>query len=318
MNFTRQRFLILGALVGFLLGSATVSATATTYSSPTVKVCKNTKTGSLRIPKSKTCAKGESSVTFSTGAYTIAASPQGERGATGATGPQGIQGLTGATGPQGIQGITGATGPQGPAGISGISSNGLPFQARSVCGLSKTSPCTIGSVGPAGGIIFFIDDEGEYAEFDYLEAAPDDAATSVPWITGIAGCGEANVNCTTNYLSSVAHVRESDGLGIGRWATRRIVQRGDLFNAPRANYAAGTAYDYATADAKDWYLPTYTETVKMYQNLHQTGSGSFTAAIYLTSTEGTDTNVHGVNFATGGFTSAVKTYAARVRAIRSF
>lgn len=313
-------------LVGILLG-VVVGATGVTHAStaePSITACANKKTGILRWAKNGKCARTETAVTWNS---------QGEVGTPGAAGSQGAtgpQGPAGATGPQGVagpQGPAGATGPQGPigpqgatgpAGASGAGSNGLGFQARSICGAAKNSPCTIGSIGPGGGLIFYIDNAGDYSDFDYLEAAPADAATSVPWITAIAWCGEGNLSCQSNFISSVAHARESDGLGTGRAASKRIVQRGDSANVQRANYAAGAAADYSTADANDWYLPSYAELDKMYQNLHTAGLGSFTSSTYASSTEYADSNVSYVNFATGGWAGTLKSFSVRVRAIRSF
>jgi hypothetical protein len=318
-KFRSGHILLVGVLLGVVVGAAGVTTAATT--SPSITACANKKTGALRWAKNAKCRKNETRLRWNTDAVAGlngATGPQGPAGAQGATGPIGPQGPAGAQGATGLTGPQGPTGTQGATGPSGAGDNGLPFQARSVCGVTKTSPCAVGSIGPAGGLIFYVDNAGEYAEFDYLEAAPTDASASAPWITGISNCGEGNLNCTTNFVSSLAHARETRGLGIGRSATRRILQRADSSAVPRANYAAGAAADYSTPDANDWYLPTFDEAEKMYQNLHQSGLGSFAASIYATSTELTESNVSYFNFSTGGWASTLKTFEVRVRAIRSF
>jgi hypothetical protein len=303
-KFRSGHILLVGVFLGVVVGAAGVTTAATT--SPSITACADKKTGALRWAKNAKCRKNETRLRWNSEAVA------GLNGATGPQGPAGPQGTTGPIGPQGPSGAQGATGP------SGGGNNGLAFQARSVCGATKTSPCAVGSIGPAGGLIFYVDNEGEYAEFDYLEAAPTDASASAPWITGISSCGEGNLNCTTNFVSSLAHARETRGLGIGRSATRRILQRTDSSAVPRTNYAAGAAADYSTPDANDWYLPTFDEAEKMYQNLHQSGLGSFAASIYATSSELTESNVSYFNFSTGGWASTLKTFEVRVRAIRSF
>jgi hypothetical protein len=40
------------------------------------------------------------------------------------------------------------------------------------CGTSGADACMIGAVGPGGGLIFFVDYNDEYSDFDYLEVEP--------------------------------------------------------------------------------------------------------------------------------------------------
>jgi hypothetical protein len=329
--------LALGIATGSVLG-----ATGAIYAAPstsTIKACVNKKTGTIRLPAKGKCSKVERSLSWNRigrsgvqGLQGLAGSvgPQGLQGATGNTGAQGADGPQGATGntgaqgadgPQGAIGPTGATGiqgTQGATGASGTGSTGLSFQALSVCGVSRTSPCSLGAIGPGGGLIFFIDSAGEYQDFDYLEAAPTDGAGSVPWVTGIPRCGEGNLSCTTNYVSSLSATRELEALGTGLRGTLRVVHRGDSAGVNRANYAAGVASSYSTATAADWYLPSYQELEKMYQNLHQLGLGSFTDNIYASSTELTDTHVSNLYFTNGAWASTLKTIETTVRPIRSF
>ena len=323
--------LALGIATGSILG-----ATGAIYAAPstaTIKACVNKKTGAIRLPAKGKCSKAERSLSWNvigrSGAQGLQGStgpvgPQGLQGVTGNTGTQGAigpQGVTGNTGLQGAIGPTGATGiqgTQGATGASGTGSTGLSFQALSVCGVSRTSPCSLGAIGPGGGLIFFIDSAGEYQDFDYLEAAPTDGAGSVPWVTGMLYCGEGNLNCTTNYVSSVSATRELQAVGTGLRGTLRVVRRGDRAGINRASYAAGVASSYSTATAADWYLPSYDELVKMYQNLHQLGLGSFTNNIYASSSESTDLNVSNIYFTNGAWASTLKTVETSVRPIRSF
>jgi hypothetical protein len=51
------------------------------------------------------------------------------------------------------------------------------------CGVSGADACKIGSVGPGGGWIFFVDKDNDYPDFNYLEAAPTDIS-ALDWCIG--------------------------------------------------------------------------------------------------------------------------------------
>jgi hypothetical protein len=194
---------------------------------------------------------------------------------------------------------------------------GLPFTARSVCGANGSSSCIVGSIGPGGGLIFFVDSAGDFPDFDYLEAAPDDASTGVPWITNSRiSCGDGAQNCELNWLTTKSDIHDTVAIGAGLTATRRVIDRG---STTLSTYAAGVATAYSTTSASDWFLPSYDELDLMYDNLKAAGLGGFADAQYASSSEtGIATVVLAINFANGAFAMPLKTDSQRVRAIRRF
>lgn len=323
-KFKSRVSLAIGVIVGVVIGSVGVGLAS--GESETVVACANKKTGVLRLANSGKCRKTEKRVVLTsnqpmniTGLQGVA----GPTGETGAAGPQGPAGEAGATGPQGPAGPQGEPGVQGPIGAtgapgaSGAGSTGLPFTALSACGMNGTEPCTVGSVGPGGGLIFFVDSLGNYPDFDYLEAAPDDASTGIPWITSDrVACGDGGQNCEQNWLSTKADTSDFVALGAGLEATRRTISRG---SRTWSTYAAGVATAYSTPSAADWFLPSYDELDLMYDNLKASGLGGFADARYASSSEtGIATVALSVDFTNGSFAMPLKTDSFHVRAIRRF
>jgi len=135
-------------LVGFLFGAGISPLHAedpTVATGEILKVCINTKTGTIRVANKCSSAerktilggvgaqgtkgdKGDTGATGSTGET----GATGVQGATGAQGPQGERGLTGITGSKGPQGFTGATGAQGS--ISGLRTESIDFLSGSMFG----------------------------------------------------------------------------------------------------------------------------------------------------------------------------------------
>jgi hypothetical protein len=187
-------------------------------------------------------------------------------------GPKGDQGLTGLTGATGPQGPSGGSGPAGPAGTNGINAT-IAITELFVCdgpdaGTVANEKCKIGMTGPGGGLIFFVDYNDEYAEFNYLEVAPIScegsrkrwssvAPTAIPAVSGWAaravGSGKANT-------AAILAVLTPDG-------------------APAAAYA-----NASTCGGKsDWFLGSIGEMNLVYKNL--LGRGDFENQDYWTSCE---------------------------------
>ena len=85
-------------------------------------------------------------------------------------------------------------------------------------------PCKVRMTGPGGGIIFFVDDDGQYSGFDYLEAAPLSCEgtprewsshiifppqTTVSFTSAVVGSGQANT--TALMTSSGSNVADTSG-----------------------------------------------------------------------------------------------------------
>lgn len=118
----------------------------------------------------------------------------------------------------------------------------------------------VGDVGPAGGIVFFVDELDTIPGFDYLELAPQSIEVERVW-----GCqGNPNPMAFPNEAS--IGTAELDGLGEGELATSMIVNGCD--EVPIAAAYADSIYlvkDGALYD--DWYLPSIGELGQLYESI---------------------------------------------------
>ena len=157
---------------------------------------------------------------------------------------------------------------------------------------------SLGSTGPAGGLIFY--DNGSYSlGWRYLEAAPSDQSTLASW-----GCYGVSISGST-----------STALGSGMSNTTSIVTA-----CASAGIAAKICDQLSLNGYSDWFLPSYTELNKMYINLRQANLGGFSNTYYWSSTQISSTlaYIELFNLGTGGFYQGGKSSSYRVRAIRRF
>jgi hypothetical protein len=201
-------------------------------------------------------------------------------------------------------------------------------------GTVANEKCKIGMTGPGGGLIFFVDYDDRYAEFNYLEAALADgvfnggAATGV-WATTFAGCGAgSNASCQVNSiytetgtaLARIAGLHR--GLGGGRAATDYIIAKHT--NVALDTFAAGVADSYIApsfngVSKNDYYLPTREELDLMLRNLVNFGVGGFVANFYWTSGEDDAPYAWGQYFYGGGQGSYLRRATLNsVRPVRAF
>ena len=198
----------------------------------------------------------------------------------------------------------------------------------SICGSDGTSLCKIGSKGPGGGLIFFIDYIDQSADFNYLEAAPKDAvfassASTGVWATTSKTCGpSSNASCQSNSIYNEKGVALSTikglhrGLFGGQAATDAIVAKHP--GVAKNSYAAGVADDYSTATKSDYYLPTKGEIRLMQKNLNYDGLGVFAGNLYWSSSE-SDATIAWSQFFNGGYHSRnYKDFSGFVRPVRAF
>lgn len=215
------------------------------------------------------------------------------------------EGVAGPAGPAGAAGAKGADGGDGAAGSDG---NGYgPFSYK------------IGDTGPGGGIVFFVDRYNEYSGFTYLEVAPNEVDTgaagtdAIVWSTSAtkcyadaAGSTTADQSCasesiypdTVSGTTRTASRETATRIGSGSANTLAIIARHDAV-APatsKALYAAGSADNYSNTPTggsavSDWFLPSYSEMVMLFQNFSQfkpgalTLSATGTCSAYWTSSE---------------------------------
>jgi hypothetical protein len=260
--------LLVGVLAGVTVGGGVgVIAASSTKS---VTVCANKKTNMLRYAKNNKCVtKTEKKVELNqTGSDGIT----GAAGAKGEAGTNGTNGAAGAKGEAGTNGTNGAAGAKGDTGAAGSS-----FTARSVCGLDGMTLCAVGVQGPGGGKVFYVDTEGRYSEFDYLEVASEDASTSAVWSTTTPKCGTAALltSCTVTFVSTSGEALNLEAIGTGRAATAAIIARHDAGTPVDKNdYAAGIADRYTTTTASDWFLPSEDELNEVCKYAANTGQAA--------------------------------------------
>ena len=120
----------------------------------------------------------------------------------------------------------------------------------------------IGDPGPAGGLIFYIDEDDDF-DWTYLEAAPAGwyGAEDPEFVWG--GYGVA--------------VETNEEIGTGKANTANIFATyGE--NEPyegKTDYAAKICSNLTFGGYDDWFLPSHDELIEMYQVLHLEGKGEF-------------------------------------------
>jgi hypothetical protein len=164
---------------------------------------------------------------------------------------------------------------------------------------------SIGSRGPAGGIIFY--DKGEFSDgWRYLEAAPVET--------------EFQAQCGT-YGQTVAGTNTETGSG----KRNTVIMVEKLKELQESDCAAQLCAGLSYGGFSDWFLPSRDELDLMYKNLKENNLGDFKTENdranmtnhYLSSSKASNRNTWGQSFSSG-YQSTYKTGVYSVRAIRSF
>jgi len=141
------------------------------------------------------------------------------------------------------------------------------------------SEFSIGDVGPAGGRIFYVDNQNEH-EWTYLEVAPSVAEFEFPVPWGETG-GEGIAVGTTGAA-----------IGTGRANTAAIVEvygEGFQYEDGYGEYAAKVCADLEYGGYADWFLPSIDELQQVYLNLFLADDEWFTVGgddtLYWSSSE---------------------------------
>jgi DUF1680 family protein len=161
-----------------------------------------------------------------------------------------------------------------------------------------------GDVGPAGGLIFYVNPNYATDGWRYLEAAPVDQSLGAKW-----GC----------FRTALPGAR-GKAIGTGRQNTADM-----LAACAERGTAADLCANYVLNGIKGWFLPSTDELTQMYRNLRATGAGDFRDqqmvdnCQYWTSTQQTTDMADHIDFSDNGrLHYDDKDYPRRVRAIRAF
>jgi hypothetical protein len=164
---------------------------------------------------------------------------------------------------------------------------------------------TVGSTGPAGGIIFYVNNSGftaNGATCHYMEAAPADLPGTYQW-------GGYGTTCSTG---------TAIGTGAANTAALAEHDHGTLMNkyGVGVHQAARACADYTYGGYSDWFLPSKAELAE----LELCKLLSFNGSIYWSSSEvaNYDGNAWYQNFSDGVRSYTGKYYDLSVRAVRAF
>ena len=268
MKFSFKSFVIGFACAALSLGAVTYANAA---GDKTLKACANKKTGVMRYISKGSCnKKTETSLSWNQ------------------MGPQGLAGTPGAAGAKGDNGLPGANGLNSAVKIT---------ESR-ICGDDGATLCAVGIRGPGGGLIFYVDYENQYLDFDYLEAAPTNAEfvdgsdvgtapdTRGPWAIGLPLVCRPGVEgpCSTESIfpgteeDKVISGVNARGIFAGKATSQLIISKHP--GQQKNSYAAGVADEYVSpvfrGDTKsDWFLPSAGAMALMQVNLIENGLGNF-------------------------------------------
>lgn len=179
----------------------------------------------------------------------------------------------------------------------------IPADGRAI--LSFGTVPSIGDRGPAGGHIFYVDEDNEF-EWTYLEAAPRETEwENKPW------------GGRDRWVGSSAR---GTAIGTGAANTEAIVAAYGRRepDSNRFDYPARLCYRLTDGGYDDWFLPSRDELELMYENLHDEGVGGFSSYSYWSSSESTPDSAWAQYFGDGTQNTNLKYNARRVRAIRAF
>ena len=172
------------------------------------------------------------------------------------------------------QGPTGARGPAGPIGPAGPTVTTTP---------SSTFQYAVGDIGPAGGVVIFVDAANQFDWFNYIETAPlsksSEEALNLGWGAWCVGFSTRSLDASASSLG---------GIGDGKAATNLMLSK-------CSGGAAHAADSFSNSVEANWYLPSRGEAYLAFQVLTQFGWQSHTNDGYYTSTEKSATETWKMN-----------------------
>jgi len=193
---------------------------------------------------------------------------------------------------------------------------------------SCTVTAGIGHIGPAGGIIFYVEPSGfdvegysggvfatahlnftTYKAY-YLEVAPADESDAAQW-----GALLATISGVTSFVGTV--FPEASLIGNGRKDTYAIVTYLSIYTSETGRAAQLCASK--SLNSNDWFLPSSGELNQLYINrvaVNNAGGNLGTIRIWSSSQSGTGAWYQTFNY--GDRNNFFKSNTCRVRAIRAF
>jgi hypothetical protein len=225
--------------------------------------------------------------------------PKGDTGVTGATGPAGADGVDGINGTNGIGNMNTACN-DSTTGMIRYNTDNSTFEGCNGAdwvslNTTQGSVYAIGDNGPAGGIVFYVTDEGLHG----MEAAPEDHNIAVSW-----GCFDEDQD-------------GADGTAVGTGAQNT----NDMLLAG-CSEPATIVDEYTLGGFDDWFLPSKDELLLLYAQKDVVG-GFTSEYIHWSSTELSPWWVYGLWFgwnSTGNGADIVKNVnqLGTVRPVRAF
>jgi len=195
--------------------------------------------------------------------------------------------------------------------------------------------CTVGDIGPGGGIVFY--DAGDEQTWGrYLEAAITSGTTWNPTTKAKWGCKDINVMTSLQRTASLE-------IGSGKDNTKMITDK-NCTGTDKSASAAGIAASYNGGGKADWFLPSRKELDALCHEFFKGGTGtknsvdncmgsgnenavegttngiawSFAADFYWSSSEHDADDAWRQNFSSGKQLDNVKTSDHYVRPVRAF
>jgi hypothetical protein len=185
----------------------------------------------------------------------------------------------------------------------GASSGGVVTTSSAKTCANAGANCSVGDLGPGGGVIFYVQKSTTFGTWKYLEVAPStwngENDPIVPWCPAL--------------LSSLS---TATAAGTGSANTQKIVSGCSDANAD-FSVAAKVASNYRGGGKSDWFLPSKDELKFLFENRSAVGK-SFSAAQYWSSSQDTSVLSWSLDFNSGALSADINGIDRYVRPIRAF
>jgi hypothetical protein len=204
------------------------------------------------------------------------------------------------------------------AADSAIEQKALHNYTNGICTVCNAFQYAIGDTGPASGIIFYVSADGftmtgTAGTFHYLEASPAN-------LTG--GTGSQTTMRWTTETSTITSLPNVIGtntiLGAGKNATALIIAaESAAYPGNTYIYAARACSEYRGGGKDDWFLPSRTELIELYNAKGKPGIP--TTGWFWSSTQELVNSAYALNFSSSALTAQSKVLSSyNVRAVRAF